>query len=98
MILPLFKNKYWNNFSVFLIEYFVTNGEYRKYNKWNYIRMLIWYTENDMQMLCYTEKVQKFMQELRCVRLKYALLNTYSIMLPFCVSQLGAKKENNKKE
>ena len=51
-----------------------------------------------MQMLCYTEKVQKFMQELRCVRLKYALLNTYSIMLPFCVSQLGAKKENHKKE
>ena len=51
-----------------------------------------------MQMLCYTEKDQKFMQELRCVRLKYALLNTYLIMLPFCVSQLGAKTENHKKE
>ena len=51
-----------------------------------------------MRMLWYTENVQKFMQELQSVRLKYALLNNYSIMLPFCVSQLGAKNENHKKE
>ena len=51
-----------------------------------------------MGMLKYTENVQKFMQELESAWLKYALLNTYSIMLPFCVSQLGAKKENHKKE